>query len=176
MLNNLRNILDDINVNYIYNYIKNYELDMSLYEHEMKDNEYFQFIKQNSQFVEDNDALMAGVTIMTLDDGTEIMGIVTDALYQMLSKDAQTFVMLHEIAHIRFGHMYIEKSPELEFIADSYGVDTLGIQKSLKSLEEICELIDKKTYGKGTAIESIKERIEFIKTYGNIYNKNMICM
>ena len=145
--------------------MKNDNNDIFIYAEEINDGGYVQ--RHNNRLLMTNGICVAGCTLTRIGFRT-IPCIYTDVLFDKMTKDAQDFIIYHELGHYECHKDLIlngfERNDKMENEADYYAAQIVGFDNAVKALEELKEMIDLVGLGLNKeGVEEIDRRIEYIK-------------
>ena len=112
------------------------------------------FMNNHEQQTESNGISVAGCTIVKI-GFRPVPYIMTDAIFDRMTEETQRFIINHELGHFHCHKnklLGIEESDGrtdiMEFEADEYSANIVGIENAIKALEEIKETLDILGFGK----------------------------
>ena len=168
MLNKIKRFVKGIKLNtMLIKGIKNDNLNPEFLNTEINSEGYIQ--RQNTRILINSHVCVAGVSLIQF-GFNYVPCIYTDALFDQLSKEAQDFIIQHEMGHFTYhiDHLIhgFERNDEMEQQADLYAAQIVGYENAIKGLEELKNILDLVSFGKNKyGITEIEKRIAYIKAY-----------
>ena len=126
-------------------------------------------IRHNTLSLMNNNIAIAGCTVTKI-GFRQVPFIITDNIFNKMSKETQEFIIQHELGHFNLHkHMLIsgfERNDQMEFEADAYSANIVGYENAIRALEELKETLDLLGFGKNKeCTEEIERRIMKIKDH-----------
>ena len=95
--------------------------------------------------------------------------IIIDDIFNELSKDTQDFILQHELGHFTYHQEQLlkgyERNDNMEFEADAYASRIVGVENSIKALEELKDYVSLLSFGLNKkGIREINNRINYMKS------------
>ena len=111
---------------------------------------------------------IAGMAIVEFDNEHLVPCIYIDKLYEMMSKNAQDFIIQHELGHFEYHKDKLldkyKRYDEMENEADEYAAQIIGYDNVISALEEIKEmLLVSSLYCNKAGAKEIERRIKYIE-------------
>lgn len=169
MLNNVKRIIKGIKLNVeLIKGIKDDNNNLFIKPEEINKEGYI--IRHNTLGLMSNGISVAGCTIVKI-GFRPVPYIMTDAIFDRMTEETKRFIINHELGHF-YCHknklLGIEESDErndiMEFEADEYSANIVGIENAIKALEEIKETLDILGFGKAKeCTNEFDRRIENLK-------------
>lgn len=90
---------------------------------------------------------IAATTIMSTKEGELIPVILTDKIFNMLSRNGRRFVLLHEVGHYENGDLKISifnvgRQYRKEIAADMYAAERMGKELTLSAISELIDILE----------------------------------
>ena len=150
MLNNVKRIVKGIKLNVeLIKGIKDDNNSLFIKPEEIQPGGYVQ--RQNTALLVKQKINIAGCTTVKIGFRT-VPYIITDSLFNLMSKETQDFIINHELGHFHCHKNLLdsgfERNDKMEFEADEYSANIVGIENAIKALEEIKETLDILGFGK----------------------------
>lgn len=153
MLNKVKRIVKGIKLNVeLLKGIKDDNNELFIHPEEITPEGYV--IRHNTMVLMSNGISVAGCTIVKI-GFRPVPYIMTDAIFDRMTEETKRFIINHELGHFhchRNKLLGIEESDErtdiMEFEADEYSANIIGIENAIKALEEIKETLDILGFGK----------------------------
>jgi hypothetical protein len=163
MLNNVKRIVKGIKLNckYIVG-IKDDDNSLFIKPEEIQPGGYV--LRQNTGLLVRQKINIAGCKTVKIGFRT-VPYIITDSLFNTMSKETQEFIINHELGHF-YCHKNLldngfERNDEMEFEADEYSANKIGVDNAIKALYEIKETLDILGFGKAKdCTDEFDRRIE----------------
>jgi Zn-dependent peptidase ImmA (M78 family) len=163
MLNNVKRIVKGIKLNVeLIKGIKNDNNSLFIKPEEIQPGGYVQ--RQNTVLLVKQKLNIAGCTTVKIGFRT-VPYIITDSIFNLMSKETQDFIINHELGHF-YCHKNLldngfERNDKMEFEADEYSANVVGIENAINALKEIKETLDILGFGKAKeCINEFDRRIE----------------
>lgn len=163
MLNNVKRIVKGIKLNCKYiSGIKNDNNSLFIKPEEIQPGGYVQ--RQNTVLLAKHKLNIAGCTTVKIGFKT-VPYIITDSIFDLMNKETQDFIINHELGHF-YCHKNLldngfERNDKMEFEADEYSANVVGIENAINALKEIKETLDILGFGKAKeCINEFDRRIE----------------
>ena len=163
MLNNVKRIVKGIKLNckYIAG-IKDDNNSLFIKPEEIQPGGYV--LRQNTGLLASQKINIAGCTTVKIGLRT-VPYIITDSLFNTMSKETQNFIINHELGHFYCHKTKLdngfERNDEMEFEADEYSANIIGIDNAIVALKEIKETLDILGFGKAKdCTDEFDRRIE----------------
>ena len=124
-------------------------------------------IRHNTLRLMSNGISVAGCTIVKI-GFRPVPFIMTDALFDTMTEETKRFIINHELGHFHCHKNKLlgieesnERNDEMEFEADEYSANIIGIENAIKALKEIKETLDILGFGKARdCTDEFDRRIE----------------
>lgn len=124
-------------------------------------------IRHNTLGLMSNGISVAGCTIVKI-GFRPVPFIMTDALFDTMTEETKRFIINHELGHFHCHKNKLlgieesnERNDEMEFEADEYSANIIGIENAIKALKEIKETLDILGFGKARdCTDEFDRRIE----------------
>ena len=150
MLNNVKRIVKGIKLNCKYiSGIKDDNNSLFIKPEEIQPGGYV--LRQNTGLLVRQKINIAGCTTVRIGFRT-IPFIITDSIFNTMSEETQEFIINHELGHFHC-HRYeldngFTRNDEMEFEADEYSANIVGVEVAIEALKELKETLDILGFGK----------------------------
>lgn len=150
------NIIEGIKLNY--RYIKNMANDNNgkyFCMSEIINDSYI--IRPNTQIISKNKSSVCLCALVDFGENFYVPCLYTDLIFEELSDKTKEFVIQHELGHfnlhkdIMLNNKKIKRNILLEFQADEYAKEQLGVKEAIDALIELKEALMKMNYGFSSA-------------------------
>jgi len=129
----------------------------------------FIFIK-STDIISSCGYLIACMTIARFEEDVEAPVVIIDYNFEDLSKNAQAFMIYHELGHyalqrdklVNIEGVYRDINDEFE--ADEYAMAQIGCDNAIAAMEEMLEMMDELSFGLNElGMEEVRIRIDNLK-------------